>query len=154
MAILTIHHWDHEQERGVRELRRVTRGPVVILTYDPHISGQMWLIADYLLEVARPDEHIFPSIDTLARCLGGSTAVETAEIPRDTPDWTLGPSGHTPSAFLTAMHATQPRALPGWVPRSLNALSRQLSATSATAAGIGATAAYANFRPSTSGFAS
>jgi SAM-dependent methyltransferase len=31
MAVLTIHHWDDEQERGVRELRRVARGPVVIL---------------------------------------------------------------------------------------------------------------------------
>jgi ubiquinone/menaquinone biosynthesis C-methylase UbiE len=28
MAILTIHHWDSEQESGVRELRRVARGPV------------------------------------------------------------------------------------------------------------------------------
>src|SRR5690242_16556803 len=27
MAILTIHHWDTEQEAGVRELRRVARGP-------------------------------------------------------------------------------------------------------------------------------
>lgn len=90
MAILTIHHWDSEQECGVRELRRVARGPVVILTYDPQISGQMWLIADYLPDVARLDQRIFPSIDTLARWLGGSTIVETAEIPRDTPDWTLG----------------------------------------------------------------
>jgi SAM-dependent methyltransferase len=32
MAVLSVHHWDHEQERGVRELRRVARGPVVILT--------------------------------------------------------------------------------------------------------------------------
>ena len=35
MAILTLHHWDAERERGVRELRRVARGPVVIVTYDP-----------------------------------------------------------------------------------------------------------------------
>ena len=27
MAILTIHHWDEDQERGVREMRRVARGP-------------------------------------------------------------------------------------------------------------------------------
>ena len=36
---LTVHHWDDEQERGVRELRRVARGPVVILTYDAEVSG-------------------------------------------------------------------------------------------------------------------
>src|SRR5215472_15455707 len=29
MAILTIHHWDEEQERGIRELQRVARGSVV-----------------------------------------------------------------------------------------------------------------------------
>ena len=37
MAILTVHHWDAEQERGVRELRRVARGPVVILTFDAEV---------------------------------------------------------------------------------------------------------------------
>lgn len=47
MAILTIHHWDRDQERGVRELRRVARGPVVILTIDPEVSSGMWLMADY-----------------------------------------------------------------------------------------------------------
>src|SRR5262245_50810632 len=39
MAILTIHHWDGERERGLRELRRVARGPVVIVTCDPEVSG-------------------------------------------------------------------------------------------------------------------
>src|SRR3954464_9453002 len=34
MAIVTIHHWDAEREAGVRELRRVAGGPVVIVTYD------------------------------------------------------------------------------------------------------------------------
>jgi SAM-dependent methyltransferase len=53
MAILTVHHWDEETELGVTELRRVTQGPVVILTYDPAISGRMWLMADYLPEVAQ-----------------------------------------------------------------------------------------------------
>ena len=46
MAVLTIHHWDSGQERGVREMRRVARDAVVILTYDPEISGRMSLMAD------------------------------------------------------------------------------------------------------------
>ncbi len=90
MAILTIHHWDHEQERGVRELRRVSRGPVVILTFDPEISGQMWLMAEYLPEVARLDREIFPSPERIAGWLEGRTHVETIELARDTPDWMLG----------------------------------------------------------------
>ncbi|MGB9183197.1 MAG: class I SAM-dependent methyltransferase [Solirubrobacteraceae bacterium] len=90
MAILTVHHWDEEQKDGIREMRRVARGPVVILTYDPDVSGQMWLMADYLPEVAELDRRIFPSIENLDHWLGGRTEVETVEIPSDTPDWTLG----------------------------------------------------------------
>lgn len=90
MAILSVHHWDAEQERGVREMRRVARGPVVILTYDAEVSGQMWLMADYLPEVAELDHRIFPSTETLAGWLDGSVRVETVKIPDDTPDWMLG----------------------------------------------------------------
>jgi SAM-dependent methyltransferase len=90
MAILTVHHWDEQQEPGVRELRRVARGAVVILTYDAAVSGQMWLMTDYLPEVARLDDRIFPRIELLASWLGGSTRVDTIEIPADTPDWMLG----------------------------------------------------------------
>ena len=41
MAIVSVHHWDDDQERGVRELRRIARGAVVLLTYDPRVSGAM-----------------------------------------------------------------------------------------------------------------
>ncbi len=90
MAVLTLHHWDAEQERGVGEMRRVARDAVVILTYDADISGQMWLMADYLLEVAQLDRRIFPSPDLIASWLGGTTTVSPVAIPRDTPDWMLG----------------------------------------------------------------
>lgn len=89
MAVLTVHHWDEEQERGVRELRRVARGPVVILTIDAEVSGRMWLMADYFPEVAALDHRILPDPDLLTEWLGGATHIETVEIPRDTPDWTL-----------------------------------------------------------------
>jgi SAM-dependent methyltransferase len=89
MAILSVHHWDQDQERGVRELRRVARGPVVILTIDPEVSARMWLMADYLPEVAELDRRIFPSPDLLAEWLGAETEVQVVPIARDTPDWTL-----------------------------------------------------------------
>jgi hypothetical protein len=90
MTVLSVHHWDEDQERGVREMRRVARGPVVILTYDAEISAQMWLMADYLPEVAELDRRIFPAADRLAAWLGGTLRVETVEIPDDTADWMLG----------------------------------------------------------------
>jgi SAM-dependent methyltransferase len=89
MAILTIHHWDDAQERGVRELRRVARGPVVLVTIDAEVSGRMWLMADYLTEVAALDRRIFPSTEQLTAWLGGRTTVEVVPVTRDTPDWFL-----------------------------------------------------------------
>jgi SAM-dependent methyltransferase len=90
MALLSLHHWDSQGEAGVRELRRVARGPVVILTFDAAISGGMWLLSEYLPEVADLDRRIFPTMEQLARWLGGRAAIDVVPIPRDTPDWTLG----------------------------------------------------------------
>ncbi len=89
MAILAVHHWDEQRERGVRELRRVARGPVVILTVDPEVSAGMWLMADYLPEVAELDRRIFPAVERLCEWLGGRVEVEVVPIARDSPDWTL-----------------------------------------------------------------
>lgn len=90
MAVLTIHHWDGQQELGVRELRRVARGAVVIVTYDPEVCAQMWLYRDYLPEAAALDRATFPPVDELTEWLGGSVRVEPLLNSRDTPDWTLG----------------------------------------------------------------
>jgi hypothetical protein len=102
MAILSVHHWDEQREQGVRELRRVARGAVIILTYDASISGAMWLMADYLPEVARLDLQIFPSPQQLAQWLGGDVRVDTVPIPRDTPDWMLGSFWAHPERVLDA----------------------------------------------------
>jgi SAM-dependent methyltransferase len=90
MAVLSVHHWDEETEAGVRELRRVARGRVVIVTFDAEVSGRMWLAAEYLPEVAATDRRTFPSIGQLADWLGGSTHAVGWPIPRDCSDWTFG----------------------------------------------------------------
>ena len=102
MAILTIHHWDEDQGRGVREMRRVARGPVVILTFDPEVSARMWLLADYLPEVAELDRRIFPTPETLVRWLDAKVSVREVPISRDTPDWTLGSFWAHPERVLDA----------------------------------------------------
>src|SRR5262245_55852310 len=38
MAVLTVHHWS-DVRKGLREIRRVTRGKIVILTFDPVVSN-------------------------------------------------------------------------------------------------------------------
>ena len=102
MAVLSVHHWDEERERGVRELRRVARGAVVILTYDPDVSGAMWLMKDYLPEVAALDLRIFPRPRQLADWLGGTVRIDEIPIPRDTPDWMLGSFWAHPERVLDA----------------------------------------------------
>jgi SAM-dependent methyltransferase len=89
MAVLTLHHWDDARERGVRELRRVARGPIVIVTYEAAVARGMWLM-DYLPEVAELDARIFPPVEQVCGWLGGRTRIEVVPIARDTPDWTLG----------------------------------------------------------------
>ena len=39
MAIVTVHHWDDQLEAGLAEMRRVARGPVIIVTYDTTVSN-------------------------------------------------------------------------------------------------------------------
>jgi SAM-dependent methyltransferase len=130
MAVLTIHHWDEQQERGVREMRRVARDAVVILTYDAEVSGRMWLMADYLHEVSDLDRRTFPSLERLAGWLGGVTTVEVVPIPRDTSDWMLGSFWAHPERVLDegARNATSgfARMAPAVVDRVVTAVARDL----------------------------
>ena len=89
MAVVTVHHWGEGQRAGVGELRRVARGPVVILTFDARISGEMWLMRDYLPETAARDLAEFPPPERLAQWLGGAARVEVVPVARDCRDWML-----------------------------------------------------------------
>lgn len=102
MTVLSVHHWDAGRERGVREMRRVARGPVVIVTFDPRVSGAMWLMADYLPEVATLDHRIFPHPEIIAGWLGGDVTIEPLPLHRDTPDWMLGSFWAHPERVLDA----------------------------------------------------
>lgn len=102
LAVLTVHHWDVGQRAGVAELARVARQRVVIVTFDPVVSGQMWLMADYLPEVAALDIRIFPPLAELCRWLGGRTEVRVLPVPRDCSDRMLGAFWAHPEWVLDA----------------------------------------------------
>jgi len=131
MAVLTVHHWDEGQERGVQELRRVARGPVVIVTFDADVCADMWLIRDYMPEVAELDRRTFPSLEQLRDWLGGAVTVEPVPIAADTPDWTLGSFWAHPERVLDpqARAATSgfARMPPGVVKRVVADVDRDLS---------------------------
>ena len=67
MAVLTIHHWT-DQPQGVAEMRRVTRGKLVFLTYDPSFRD-FWLL-DYFPALATLDKGQMPPLDRYEDWLG------------------------------------------------------------------------------------
>jgi SAM-dependent methyltransferase len=96
MAVLTVHHWA-EKEKGLREMRRVTRGPVVLLTYDAAARG-FWL-ADYIPELVALDEAQMPPIGDYEKWLG-PVDVLPVPIPRDCTDGFLCAYWRRPAAYL------------------------------------------------------
>jgi SAM-dependent methyltransferase len=58
MAVLTVHHWP-DADAGLRELRRVTSGPVVILTFDGSALEDFWL-NDYAPELIAAERRRYP----------------------------------------------------------------------------------------------
>jgi SAM-dependent methyltransferase len=96
MAILTIHHWN-DPARGLREMRRVTRGPIVILTYDPAFRG-FWL-ADYVPALVALDDERMPPITAYAGWLG-QVSIAPVPIPHDCVDGFLCAYWRRPAAYL------------------------------------------------------
>lgn len=84
MATFTVHQWS-DLTAGLRELRRVTRGPVVVLTCDPAAVRQFWL-DDYAPEVLSTEARRYPCIETVAGALGGEATILPVPIPLDCSD--------------------------------------------------------------------
>lgn len=79
LTTFSVHQWA-DLEVGLRELRRVTRGPVVVMTCDPARLNRFWL-DDYAPEVIATEARRYPSLDRLADGLGGSVEVTRLPIP-------------------------------------------------------------------------
>ncbi|MFJ4295733.1 class I SAM-dependent methyltransferase [Curtobacterium sp. NPDC089689] len=77
MTTFSVHQWG-DLERGLAEVRRVTRGPVVVLTCDPDRVQDYWL-AEYAPEVMATEARRYPALDRVAAALGGE--VETTRLP-------------------------------------------------------------------------
>ncbi|MGE4046680.1 MAG: class I SAM-dependent methyltransferase [Acetobacteraceae bacterium] len=95
MAVLTVHHWPDKQA-GLQEMRRVTRGRIVLLTCDP--AHRPWL-TDYLPELAALDEAQMPALSEYERWLG-PVRIAPVPIPHDCIDGFLYAYWRRPAAYL------------------------------------------------------
>jgi hypothetical protein len=106
MAMVTVHQWP-SPEAGLRELRRVARGPVVVLTFDGDALSRLWLCS-YFPEFESVERHRYPSIASIAAALDGSITVDPVPIPIDCIDGFTEAFYARPEAFLDpAVRAAQ-----------------------------------------------
>jgi hypothetical protein len=84
MASVTVHQWP-DLERGLGEMRRVTTGPVVVMTFVPD-PPEHWGLIDYVPELFAVESRRMPAIDRIRRGLGGRTEVEIVPLPADSSD--------------------------------------------------------------------
>jgi hypothetical protein len=81
MATFTIHQWA-DLSTGLREMRRLTRGPMVILTCDPRLVRRFWL-NDYAPHVLAAEARRYPGMNRIEWLLGPNTRVSPVAIPLD-----------------------------------------------------------------------
>jgi SAM-dependent methyltransferase len=96
MTVLTVHHW-HDKGRGLTEMHRVTRGPIVLLTFDPSFRGA-WL-TDYFPQLIELDAAQMPELTEYSRWLG-PVVISPVLIPHDCSDGFLYAYWRRPEAYL------------------------------------------------------
>jgi SAM-dependent methyltransferase len=95
LAVLTNHHWDDERA-GFAELCRVA--PLrVVLTFDPAVHMEQWIVRDYVPEVAAFDTGR-PRFDEIVDLLDAEVTV--LPVTRSFEDGVLGAYWCRPSAYL------------------------------------------------------
>lgn len=98
MALLTVHHWS-DIAAGIRQLRRVARHRIVVLTWDQSVTRNFWLLCEYLPDAARINEELHVPIARLAELLGGAH-VQTVPVPHDCTDGFGAAYWRRPHAYL------------------------------------------------------
>ena len=97
-ATVTVHQW-RDVERGLAELRRVSRGPVVVLTFDGEELERHWLAA-YVPELIAAERRRYPPVPTIAAAIGRTAEVIEVPIPIDCVDGFTEAYYARPEAFL------------------------------------------------------
>ena len=84
MAMMTVHQWS-DLGRGLAELRRVARGPVVVLAGDGDSLPRYWL-NDYAPDLIAAERRRYPPIEYIAARIGARAEVQAVPIHLDCAD--------------------------------------------------------------------
>lgn len=84
MALVTVHQWSN-LGAGLREMRRVARGPVVVMTADPVALRRFWLNR-YAPQVIAIEAGRMPPPERILESLGGRGEIIPILIPCDCRD--------------------------------------------------------------------
>jgi len=98
LAVLTVHHWP-DRIAGLRELRRVSRGPVVVMSWDPD-AADFWL-SDYFPRLIEIDRQIFPRRNEF-EAAWGKLDWQVVPVPADCSDGFFAAYWARPKAYLDA----------------------------------------------------
>ncbi len=83
-AVLTVHHWA-DLDAGLRELRRVARRRLVLVTFEPTLLRDLWIARDYFPEILTLKRRAGATSKRLAELLPAATA-QPLPVPRDCED--------------------------------------------------------------------
>lgn len=112
MATVTVHQW-RDREAGLAELVRVTRGPIVVLAFDPGAFGAFWL-AEYAPDYVAAERARDVPIPVLLKGLsaqGRSVRIGPVPVPIDCTDGFIEAYYGRPERFLDD---SVTRAQSGW----------------------------------------
>jgi len=96
LAVLTVHHWS-DPLGGLAEMTRIASAQIV-LTWEPKVSGEFWLVAEYLPEIAQREAKL-ATLDTVRIGLN-VVDVRPLPVPWDCTDGFLGAYWRRPECYL------------------------------------------------------
>jgi len=112
MATVTVHQW-RDREAGLAELVRVTRGPIVVLAFDPGAFGAFWL-AEYAPEYVAAERARDVPMPVLVKGLssrGRRVQIDPVPVPIDCTDGFIEAYYGRPERYLDE---SVTRAQSGW----------------------------------------
>jgi SAM-dependent methyltransferase len=100
LAVLTVHHWT-DPHTGLAEMRRVADRQVVV-TWDPAVALDFWLVTDYLPEIGEHERDL-ATLDAVTAGLDQDARridIETLDVPAACRDGVMAAYWRRPESYL------------------------------------------------------